>query len=359
MTSAATNEPTHYAHLHAFRGFAILCVIGSHAWTSLMFRVGGVAMADEMRGLYSLIQTVFHDATIYFALISGLLFSKVLQGRPWHNFYRNKLKYVILPYVILSVFFLTALWDWYVGYAAENNLPTDYTTALFRGLLLGQTLPHFWYIPVLAVLFILTPALSAVLQRPALRWLAAVIALAPLLVSRTGFDQLVSLQSMVYFCGAYFCGMVLGKYYAELLPLIARYRRGLWLVVVLSSLAIYGLYVRDYQAGPLLSYTESLFYLQKLTVAVLVLEFFYRVESALPRLLHILGSYAFAIYFLHLVFVFLCARLLEAPLRAQQSDWAMLAGGAVVMVVSAAATLACSAGLKWLLRGNSRFVIGS
>ena len=30
-----------------------------------MFRVGGYEMADSMRPLYSLIQTVFHDATLF------------------------------------------------------------------------------------------------------------------------------------------------------------------------------------------------------------------------------------------------------------------------------------------------------
>lgn len=359
MNSATTAQHHHIAHLNAFRGFAILNVIGAHAWTSLMFRVGGFEMADTMRELYALIQMLFHDSTIYFAVISGLLFSKVLRGRPWQTFYRNKLKNVIAPYVLLSVFFLTVLWDWYLGYASSNGLPTDYPGALLRGLLQGQTLPHFWYIPVLTILFVLTPALDAIAQRPRLRWLAALIAVAPLLISRTGIDQSVSIQSVVYFCGAYFVGMVMGQHYQPLLSLIAGNLNRLLLLIASSSMAIYALYASGYKATGLLSYSESLFYLQKLAITALVLYVFCRREAVLPRLLHSLGNYAFSIYFLHLVFVFLCARLLEAPIRDHQSSLLMLAGGALVMLVSAALTLGLSMLLKRLLRRHSRLVIGS
>ncbi len=359
MNAIAPPTATHIAHLHAFRGFAILNVIGAHAWTSLMFRVGGFEMATTLPELYALIQTLFHDSTIYFAVISGLLFSKVLRGRPWPGFYRNKLKNVIAPYVLLSVFFLTTLWDWYLGYASTNGLPTDYPSALLRGLLQGQTLPHFWYIPVLSLLFVLTPALDALLQRPSLRWLAIAIAAAPLWVSRTGLENPVSLQSVVYFCGAYFVGMFIGQHYQRLQPIISRNMHGLWLLIIISSLAIYSLYSCGYKATGILSYTESLFYLQKLAISAVVLQLFYRNENVLPKLLHTLGSYAFSIYFLHLVFVFLCARLLETAMRDQQSSVMMFAGGLLVMIASAAMTLAVSIVLKRLLGRYSRPIIGT
>ncbi|WP_161624258.1 acyltransferase family protein [Spongiibacter marinus] len=358
MTSPKTSQH-HIAHLHAFRGFAILNVIGAHAWTSLMFRVGGYEMADSMRVLYSLIQTVFHDATLYFAVISGLLFTRVLRGRPWANFYRAKLKNVILPYAILSVFFLTALWDWYVGYAADNGLPTDYATALLRGLLLGQTLPQFWYIPVLAVLFLITPVLDALIQHPQRRWLAVALVILPLFISRTGMANSVSVQTIVYFSGAYLCGMLMGQHYEAVQAAITRNTLNLFLLVLATSAALFALYANGYKSSGWLSYTESLFYIQKLAITALILHTFLCLEGGLPKLLHTLGDYAFAIYFLHLVFIFLLAQLLVEPLRAHLHSGWMFAGGLLVMLGSAALTLAASILLKKILGRYSRALIGS
>ena len=355
-------KPDHIAHLHAFRGFAIINVLGAHAWTSLMYRVGGFDMADQMRELYAFILTVFHGSTIYFAVISGVLFSKVLAGRKsWASFYRNKLLNVILPYSVLSVFFLSALWDWYVNYAAANGLPTDYLPALLRGLLTGMTLPHFWYIPVLAVLFLLTPALNALRLRPELRWLSLALLLLPLLVSRTGLPNQASLQSIAYFTGCYFAGMVLGSHYDRALRLIQQHIVGLIALAGFTSIAIFTLYIsgQNHDTGSILSPIESLFYVQKLSSSALVLYGFSRREQHLPKLLHQLGSYAFAIYFLHLVLVFVLARVLEMPLQNSDSSLLMFAGGGVVFVGSLILTLGLSMGLKRLFRGYSRMLIGA
>ena len=169
----------------------------------------------------------------------------------------------------------------------------------------------------------------------------------------------MSLQTVVYFCGAYLCGMLMGQHYTAVQTAITRNTLNLFLLVVATSAAIFALYANGYKSTNLLSYTESLFYLQKLAITALVLHTFLCLEGGLPKLLHTLGDYAFAIYFLHLVFIFLLAQLLVAPLQANLHSGWMFAGGLAVMLGSAALTLGASALLKRLLGKYSRMIIGS
>ena len=67
--------------LHAFRGFAILNIVVIHAFGFVFY------LAESMQNPAESALTVldwvnsilFHDATLYFAFISGILFSMVLQ----------------------------------------------------------------------------------------------------------------------------------------------------------------------------------------------------------------------------------------------------------------------------------------
>ena len=72
-----------------------------------MYFFGGTDPSTGVTVLSAVSESLFHDSTIYFALISGLLFS-ALQSRGWSAFCSNKLANVISPYVVM-----TLLFTWY------------------------------------------------------------------------------------------------------------------------------------------------------------------------------------------------------------------------------------------------------
>ena len=102
--------------LHAFRGFAILNIVAVHAWSGQLSCIRDAEPSIGVSLLDAVNETLFHDSTLYFALISGLLFSLVLQPRGWTAFFKSKLHHVIAPYIVMTMAF-----TWY-GVNADYEL---------------------------------------------------------------------------------------------------------------------------------------------------------------------------------------------------------------------------------------------
>ena len=60
-------------YVHSFRGFAILNIVAIHSFAFAQL-IPADWNLDRTSLFYILNETLFHDSTIYFALISGLLF---------------------------------------------------------------------------------------------------------------------------------------------------------------------------------------------------------------------------------------------------------------------------------------------
>ena len=149
-----------FRELHAFRGIAILSIVMAHAaGTYSVF--SGSKPAASAQDLVSLVHfAAWHDSTLWFALISGLLFPTVFARRGFAAFYRNRLLRVVLPYVLMTALFTP------VGYrpAAPDEFLRwkvaglgGYLNQFGDNLLHGTALHPYWYIPVLVCLYVLTP----------------------------------------------------------------------------------------------------------------------------------------------------------------------------------------------------------
>ncbi|WP_428241435.1 acyltransferase family protein [Gynuella sp.] len=352
------NTGSFLSHIHAFRGFAIINVVGAHSWSTLMYLIWGSDILKHMNLLYATTKMAFHGSTLYFAFISGLLFSKVLKNKGWKSFFKNKLMNVMAPYFVLSLFFLTTFWSWYLQSAADKGRPTEFIPALLDGLFFGRVLPHFWYIPVLLVIFLLTPLFQYLLHQPRCKWIIFALIVAPLIISRTTIPAFLSLQTLIYFSGAYIFGMWVGKDYNQTLAVISRYRAWLWCIAIAGSLALTLLVLQHYESNNLTAWDQTLVYLQKTALICLILHYFSKHEAVLPGFLNLLGTYAFAIYFLHLAFTYLVARGL-AKLMSQHQDWLTLAlSGLLVLTASIALSIAISKIVRLLLGRRSRILIG-
>src|SRR5262245_42840360 len=280
-------------HLHAFRGFAILNIVGAHAWSGQVFVFGGTDPSPAVTVLSAVNETLFHDSTVYFALISGLLFSLVLQSRGWLAFYSNKLVNVISPYVVM-----TLLFTWY-GHHESYRLSVfegngaDYLAAVSEHQWTGRAFYHLWYIPILAILYATTPLIAWLLTRTSTRWLVWLAMVAPLAVSRTGL--VFTWTTLVYFMGVYSVGMYIGARYESSLETCRRYWKPLLITALITTAALVAAYLLEYdKVGPV-SGRETLFYVQKLALAAVVLVWFHANEQRLPRWLNTLATFAFSI----------------------------------------------------------------
>ena len=270
--------------VHAFRGVAILCVVCAHIGPVERWHV-------STEGFQTLSHILWHDSTLFFSLVSGLLFSIVLSTRGWGPFFYGRLRNVGAPYAIATLI------------ATATTIPIDdsggFPEQVFRNFVFGTAQFSYWYMPILSALYALTP-LTWWLAKHHPRYLIVVCAL-PLVFARTGIT--VSAKSVVYFWGAYAVGIYVGLDYERSLETIRRRWPTLLAVVVLSSAALIA-YPTIRQEAPRFApifVEESLFYIQKLAAAALIL-FALRVHlNRPPRWLAMCSVAAFTIYFYHIL----------------------------------------------------------
>lgn len=357
MTDPLTNK-NYIKHLHAFRGFAIVMIVAAHSWSSLLFS-GGFDTMPAKGAVFAAAETLFHGSTIYFAVISGLLFGLVLRGRGWRAFFRSKVLNVFMPYALVSLFFLSVFWPMYVQWFESEGMSTNFLVAYTNGLVTGKIMLPFWYIPVLMMLYVVTPLIDKVMYDKRQLWFAGVLVMLPLVISRTTAPDFLSAQTFVYFLGAYTLGMLAGTYYERASEFIADYRLVLWLAAIGCTLVVLLLFLNEYEPSGQYSLLQTLVYVQKLSITALMIHYLSLHEESLPWLLLVLGSYAFAIYFLHFFMLNGVGYGVQILARGYENAWSATAGGLIILVAATSLSLLFGWLLKKLFRSKSRMIIGA
>ncbi|MEM8895835.1 MAG: hypothetical protein AAGC88_14735 [Bacteroidota bacterium] len=88
-------------YLHSFRGFAIINIAMLHAVVATRMPLDGFEL-DFSEPMTLISHVLFGGSTLYFSVISGLLFTAILKSRGYPKFYRNKVRNVIFPYVFFK-----------------------------------------------------------------------------------------------------------------------------------------------------------------------------------------------------------------------------------------------------------------
>lgn len=350
-------KPDFIRYLHSFRGLAILAIIGAHAWSMLGSMSGLQESNPDYIWIYASTETLFHGATLFFALISGILYSQVLHNQSWRAFFSNKALNVLLPYVFISLLLTALAWPEYLAYGKANGIDFFFPEELVKNITRGQAQLHLWYIPILIALFLLTPLL-ATLRTPANGLGLLALGLLPLVCSRSVYPDLLSLKTLGYFLGAYALGMYIGQYLDATQRIIRRYRAELCLALLAFSSANFLLFVWEYRPDGFVSWHQSVVYVQKVLMALLALHLLQHRGESQPRLLGVLGTHAFSLYFLHMTFVWiLCDTILKLKPELHLLD--MLWAGALIYVLSIIGSLLVSMALRKILGRRSRWLIGA
>ena len=205
--------------MHYFRAFAIFSVISVHMWIVPPLE-GHESMSrflDMLRGV------LFHSSTLYFVFISGYLFHFLAQRKfDLRTYYRKKLLNVIVPYVILSVFFTGYAFFWY-SYKGEVPRFTKLVTGcreFFQALLYGDVVLTYWYIPFIATIFLVSPLLLR-LSEERFALLTLFTVWIPLLIPRTELTSFF--HNYAFFFPAYLLGMFYSMNRDLILAFIAKH----------------------------------------------------------------------------------------------------------------------------------------
>ena len=255
MVHKDVNEPRVFIRsIHYFRGLATLSVATLHLWT--IPPSFGSPMEHRITELIR--QVAFHGSTMYFLFLAGFLFMHLAGKFEWKSFFRKKFFHVLVPYGVV-----TTLW-----LALKRLIQGEPSQQWFDGwgvaLLTGNALTPLWFVPLIVLLYLLSPALLLLTCRQ-VAWLTATACLLPLLGCRTGTE--LSLGQFLYFAPLYLLG-----YWVRMEDEFCRrlISRQVALLLTISTLATLGLLWL--QAQPLrygwIDLTESLFYLQKVSLTL-------------------------------------------------------------------------------------------
>jgi len=330
--------------LENFRGLAIVFVVFSH-----------FSSFEKLGGIGDFLLFLFRDATTWFVFISGYLFNYIEQRRfSYRTYLQKKIKFVILPYVILSVPAIAAgiVSKQYI-FIGLDPLPYSLWSLIVGGPVIGP----MWFIPMIAIFFLASPLFHRI-GSSSLQYLIVMAALAFSLYSERPLYNMNPFLSFVHFSGFYILGVVASsnvKHIREyertksVMPIMC----GAFLLFIVAS-AIYLLGDQYESIGfeeGLGTFNNAQF--GKLALLVAVFFFFNRFLDKQNLILAWLAKISFGLFFMQGFFLQVFGQIsgrfvISQPLAVLMTEVAIVFGGSIVAVLV----------IKRVTGRWSRYVIG-
>jgi len=272
------------SYINLFRAIATIFVVVNHSIHGLQW---GIEYGNY--DMSRLLKIIFSNGALLFTFISGFLFQHVLQKYDYRSFLVSRFKLVILPYLIISI---PAVFAWVflyqkVGWAIPSGFydePWWYRAGFF--FLTGQHMAPLWFIPMIAMYYLLSPFFQLVDRYPAVYLSIPLLMWLSYEVPRDWSPWV----NFVHFFSVYIIGMASSHY--KQLVLAWSYRLRYILVVMYVFLVSYELLETPY--------VQSYFnYLNKLTLSFLVIAVLQHYSDRPFKILAWFAGINFSVFFLH------------------------------------------------------------
>jgi hypothetical protein len=290
-------------YIHNFRGLAILFIVGIHSIISIPWE--GFSIVK------SLLVGVFNNGTVLFVFIAGFLFYYLCHNHfNYFQYLNKKLKYVISPYLIISIpaivdkLFFDAGGHWW--------MTTEFQEAsifykIFLMVITGRHSGILWFIPMIAIFYICSYLFRLFSKEKIFDYLVPVICILGLWTVRFGYHA-NPLISFVHFLPIYLLGMWVAKNRLKILSL-----NNFWLIFlsvgyfVMTALEVYDiipvnkyLELRDIKK---IVFIFNLSKLKAILLCFLLIIGFNKLNNLHFPLLNKTGNDSFGIFFLHLYII--------------------------------------------------------
>lgn len=349
-------EFLHY--IHYSRGLAILFIVGLHACVTLLWGEGLL----QRKALVVL----FNNGTVLFVFISGFLFYHLSKDRfDYIDFLKKKFQYVILPYLFVSVpaildkFYLDKIGEHWWMDQGFNDSPLFFK--VFFLLLSGRHMGVFWFIPMITIIYLITPLILAFSKTKVFLFVTPIIALIGLFTFRFGYYANIAL-SLEYFFPVYIFGIWVYRIKDFLFSNALVWVVALGAIYLGLSLAEFFEWIDFNETIGLrdVQYTVYRFNFNKFKMqifSVFILVTFYMLGDVKLPLLKLLGNYSFGIFFVHL-YVIQIFRLADQAAIVKISPPNVFTF-AIYFAAVVFITVAIVTSIKFVFKNNSRYFIGS
>lgn len=341
------------SYIHSFRAVAILFIVAGHCVYLFEW--------ETIRWQEHLIQSLMQNGTVLFVFVAGFLFQHLSYKFDYRRYLKSKLLNVILPYVMVSLPMITV--QAMTGRGAFDPVFTQHWPTVAQNvawsLLTGYHILPFWFIPMIAVFYLLAPALLWIDRDGRLYYLLPGLLTITIFVHRPS-DMTHIWHSCAYFLPVYLFGMWFSHHRDRVMAWHDR-----WLPILLVLLAgLVWLEVGFYQRGGAIgsSYlfsTENGILgtnaLQKLLLCGVLLVLLRRFGDFFDRKLHYMAEVSFGIYFLHMYFIQGYTRFVAGEIFPAASLLRYVLAVTTVVVLS----MLCLWLVKRVLGKHSRKLVGS
>ncbi len=355
--SAQSQSRRVFASMTYFRAIAILLIVLGHTRY-----VSGLEQTSQ---LGDIIFGLFSGGTYYFLFIGGFLFAHLELNRfNYPKFLKKKFLWVVCPYLVFSILPVVAaliLKDPYPEYFfnGKPGVWHEYVRPALLYLLTGRVLTGYWYIPFITLMFFLTPIFIRLSnQRAGLKLAILALGFCVSMLAQRPVDNISVVQSLIHLWPVYFLG-ILAYQYREVILERLQNKEWLLLGLLLASMGVIAFIEGGFRLNnlhkPLFEYAGfDLRILQKALTCILLMVFLQRFNGTRNRLLELIASASFCIYFCHPILIYILARLdLNSVLGLPAAAFTLLL---VVLIVA----LACLYGaiMRRLVPRYSRSICG-
>jgi len=337
-----------YLHdIKIFRGVAIVFIVVSHCITVCRWSI--------TTPLDHFLETILRNGSVFFVFISGFLFHHIYcDNFNFRKFIITRIKNVLIPYVLLSLIPLALII--YTG-DRQGHIPAFFYdsswSTFFLFLATGCTLAPYWYIPMAALLYLLSPAIVALSKRPVFPKVIIVLLVVSAVIHRPPAN-LNPFHSALYFLPIYMLGILFSMhrqaYLAWLDKRLALLVAGVLFFAILQTTMFDN--SGNFHKNMLDVTVIDVLLLQKLCFTGLIIVILNRLASWKFRLLGIAADYSFPIYFIHSLLLDLVARLGGFTFNGNLFTALLLS--VVVMAVSVAIAFLA----KRVMGNASRYLVG-
>lgn len=339
--------------INNLRALSIIFIVFGHTYW-----ISGWQPQSWLAELYFFI---FLSGTFYFVFISGFLFNHLSVNKfSYKKFMRQKLRNVISPYVCLSILpiiaaiHLKTVYPEYFFTPGGEGIWLEYIKPALLYLLSGRMLTAYWYIPFIFLMFLISPVFVQY-SKLSIRKQIALLFIG-LLISGFTYrapDNINPLQAVVYFTPMFMFGMLCSIHNHKIKEFLTPYAA---IIVMISiALSFYQLSVLDIHgnlAKDMFEYGD--FNFKQLEKGIQILGVYLLFDKYLTkdyRLLSLLASSSFAIFFLHPIIIFIVKRIVP-------TDWTGPLYWHSLSVFVIASCILIATFLKKILGKKSRLVIG-
>ncbi|GAA5215812.1 acyltransferase [Corallincola platygyrae] len=339
--------------INQFRGMAILFIVFAH-----VYRMAGWEIDTVTEGaLFNLMM----NGTVFFVFISGFLFHHVFHHRRgFGKYFGNKCKFVLLPYLLLSL-------PWIIWHLTSSEGPMFHqelagidNPALAAGwyVITGRTLTAYWYIPMGMMLFALCPVFKWLTNKGWVIYTAIPLLIVAVYVHRP-IGNLNAIQSLVYFLPIYLIGIWVSAHRDKAFPWMDRY----WWLLLVVAIALAFIQSAFLEAGPMNKAAfepgpPDLMLLQKLALSLAIMALLNKLGEKEIPLFPQLADTSFAIYFIHPWITTPWWMIFDEPDLLGIQQYGGWVTAVLLTLVITLISMLIAMGIKKLMGKRSRYLIG-